>query len=130
MNPQDPNQPPYGGQQWGGQPPGYSPGYAPAYSPAATTNTMAIVALVGALVFAPLGIVFGHIARGQIRRTGEGGRGLATAGLIIGYVLTGVWVLTVVLLIIFGVFVASHESDFEPSYVPSSDTSVFFTHIP
>ena len=41
-----------------------------------------------ALVFGPpaiLAIVFGHIARGQIRRTGEGGRGMATAGLILGY---------------------------------------------
>jgi len=41
-----------------------------------------------ALVLGPLAIlaiVFGHIARGQVRRTGEGGRGMATAGLILGY---------------------------------------------
>jgi hypothetical protein len=30
-------------------------------------------------------IVFGHIARSRIKRTGGGGRGLALAGLIIGY---------------------------------------------
>ncbi len=30
-------------------------------------------------------MVLGHVARGQIRRTGEGGSGLAMAGLILGY---------------------------------------------
>lgn len=74
-NPYDRNQP-AGGQPWGA---------SPAYQ---TTNGMAIAALVGSLVFAPLGIILGHIARSQIKRTGEGGRGMATAGLIIGYVVT------------------------------------------
>ena len=46
---------------------------------------MAIAALILVFVFFPLGIIFGHVARGQIRRTGEGGKGLATAALIIGY---------------------------------------------
>lgn len=32
-----------------------------------------------------LGIVFGHLARARIRRTGEAGWGTATAGLVIGY---------------------------------------------
>lgn len=50
-----------------------------------TTNALAIAALILVFVFLPLGIVFGHLARGQIKRTGEGGKGLATAALIIGY---------------------------------------------
>ena len=55
------------------------------------TNPLAIGSMVcglAALVLGPLAIlaiVFGHIARGQVRRTGEGGRGMATAGLILGY---------------------------------------------
>ena len=47
-----------------------------------------IVCAMAALVLGPLAIlaiVFGHIARGQVHRTGEGGRGMATAGLILGY---------------------------------------------
>lgn len=32
-----------------------------------------------------IAVVLGHTARGQIRRTGEGGAGLAMAGLILGY---------------------------------------------
>jgi hypothetical protein len=54
---------------------------------------MAILSLVMAFVFSPLGIVFGHIARKQMRQTGEQGHGLATAGLIIGYIFTTLMVL-------------------------------------
>lgn len=58
-----------------------------------STNTMAILALVFAFVFAPLGIVFGHMAKKQIKTTGEGGEGMATAGLVLGYIFTGITVL-------------------------------------
>lgn len=54
----------------------------------AGTNTMAVLALVFAFVFSPLGIVFGVIARKQIARTGEGGAGLAKAGIILGVIFT------------------------------------------
>ncbi|MGI5166102.1 DUF4190 domain-containing protein [Spirillospora sp. CA-253888] len=40
-----------------------------------------------------LAIIFGHVAQGQIKRTGEGGSGLAIAGLILGYILTVGWAL-------------------------------------
>ena len=59
------------------------------YAPVATTNTMAILALVFAFVFAPAAIIMGHVAKKQIRRTGEQGEGLATAGLWLGYIFTG-----------------------------------------
>lgn len=56
------------------------------------TNQMAIVSIccaAGQLLAGPLttipAIVCGHIARSQIRRTGEEGGGLALAGLLIGY---------------------------------------------
>ena len=52
------------------------------------TNTMAILALVFAFVFAPLGIVFGFIAKKQIRQSGDGGSGLATAGIVLGIIFT------------------------------------------
>lgn len=50
------------------------------------TNTLAIVALVGSFFVSLVGIICGHIALKQIKETGEQGRGLALAGLIIGYV--------------------------------------------
>jgi hypothetical protein len=53
---------------------------------------MAILALVFAFIFSPAAIVLGHIAKKQIRQTGEQGEGLATAGLWLGYIFTGLYV--------------------------------------
>ena len=65
----------------------YSPGTAPQPLTASQTNGFAIASLVVALTGAGsiLAIIFGHIARHQIRQTGQSGAGLALAGLIIGY---------------------------------------------
>ncbi len=59
-------------------------GYAPA-PVAAKTNGLAIAALVSSFFISLLGIILGHIALNQIKTTGEGGRGLAIAALVIGY---------------------------------------------
>ena len=81
------------------------PAYPP-YPPAAPTNGLAIASLVcgvGAFViglsFIPA-IICGHIARGQIRRTGEQGGGLALAGLILGYVAGALFIVLVAVLVI------------------------------
>jgi peptidyl-prolyl cis-trans isomerase B (cyclophilin B) len=98
---------PYGTQPYGTQPYGTQPyepyGYPghpyPPYPypyPAPRTNALAIASLVCAFLFAPLGIVFGHLSLSQIRRSGEDGRGLALAGLVIGYVVTIAAILAVV----------------------------------
>ena len=60
----------------------------PAPYPPRQTNAMAIASLVCAFLFAPLAILFGHLSLSQIKRSGEEGRGLAIAGLVIGYVVT------------------------------------------
>jgi peptidyl-prolyl cis-trans isomerase B (cyclophilin B) len=65
---------------------------------------MAIASLICAFLFAPLGIIFGHISLSQIRRTGEQGRGLAIAGLVIGYLMTALTILAVVLAVVASVF--------------------------
>ncbi len=93
-------------QQYGQQPAVYpQPVYQqPAYGyPAAPpTNTLAVVSLVASLatlvlgVTAIVGVITGHMALGQIKRTGEAGRGMAVAGLIIGYVFVGFGVLAIV----------------------------------
>ena len=74
--------------------PGYPPGYP--YPPARPTNALAIASLVCAFLFAPLGIVFGYLSLSQIKRSGEDGRGLAIAGLVIGYVVTIATIVAVV----------------------------------
>jgi hypothetical protein len=70
----------------------------------ANTNGLAIASLACGLaqfVFGPLAaipaIVFGHMARHQIKRTGEQGAGLALAGLILGW---AVVILGIVLIVI------------------------------
>ena len=49
------------------------------------TNTLAIVSLVLAFFISLGAVITGHIALGQIKTTGEGGRGLAITGLVLGY---------------------------------------------
>ncbi|WP_327006468.1 DUF4190 domain-containing protein [Dactylosporangium sp. NBC_01737] len=49
-------------------------------------NKMAVIALVCAVLVPPFGILMGHIAWAQTRRTGERGHRLALAALVIGYV--------------------------------------------
>ncbi|WP_320065687.1 DUF4190 domain-containing protein [Micromonospora sp. RTGN7] len=100
--PQEPDQPPSpyepppgGPAQYGphvqpgqyGPPPGYGQ-YGQQSGPVRGTNILAVLSLVFAFVFAPAGIVLGHVAKRQIRRTGEEGDQLATWGLILGYLFT------------------------------------------
>ena len=77
-----PNQPPYYG---------YPGGPYGAYPGAGGTNGFAIASLVlGILTLCGLGsvlaVIFGHIALGQIKDRNQTGRGLAIAGLVLGYV--------------------------------------------
>jgi undecaprenyl-diphosphatase len=58
-------------------------------SRSAVTNRLAVLSLVFAFVFSPLGAVFGHLAKKRIKDTGEAGDGLATAGLVVSYLSIG-----------------------------------------
>lgn len=91
-------------------PPGYGYGYASPMTPV-KTNGFAIASLVcscaGIFFFglaAILGIVFGFVARSQIAASQgqERGRGLATAGIIVGFVLLAVGILLIVTLVVTG----------------------------
>jgi hypothetical protein len=50
-----------------------------------------------------LGVIFGFVARSQIKnaRGAQGGAGLALAGIIVGFSLIGLFVLAVILVAIF-----------------------------
>jgi hypothetical protein len=114
--PPAPGQPVYG-QPAPGQPygqPVYGQPYPPAYAAGPRTNTLALVSMILSLVglatgvTAIGGIVCGHIGLSQIKRTGEAGRGMALAGVIVGYVVVGFWVLLIVayiviLVVVFGI---------------------------
>jgi hypothetical protein len=72
------------------QPPYPAPGEQqpglPAPGQPQRTNTMAILGLVFAFVFSPLGIVFSAMGLNQTKKRGEGGRGLAITGLVLSIV--------------------------------------------
>ncbi|MGY1602342.1 DUF4190 domain-containing protein [Geodermatophilus sp. SYSU D00815] len=112
-----PGQPPaygpppgYGPPPQYGPPQGYPPPY-PVYGP--PTNALAIAALVCALTVAPVGLGLGIAARKQIRRSGEQGDGMALAAVIIGGIVTGIWVLVVAVLVI-SWFALAGSVDFGP----------------
>ena len=79
---------------------------APPAAAAARTNSLAVASLILGLLslfvpFAILAVVFGHVARSQIRKSAgrQKGSGMALAGLILGYLALGfiLFVLLVVL---------------------------------
>lgn len=76
------------------------------------TNGLAIASLVVSLTCCGgvLGIIFGHIALGQIKRTGEEGRGLALAGLIIGYVILAL--IVVYFFVVYGLLGLAASQDY------------------
>jgi hypothetical protein len=102
-----------------GSPPAY-PGY-PGYGygtpmpVAAPNNPMAIVSLVLSLVgiacglTAPVGAILGHVARRQIRQRGEGGAGMALAGIIVGWIVTGLYLIYIAFLIVMIVIAAKNS---------------------
>lgn len=107
-----------------GHPPGY--GYPPVWQPRPRTNATAVTAMVlsicgtalgicvgcafapAALLILPVataGAITGHVALRQVRTRGEGGRGMALAGTIVGWSGTGLLVaalLAVATLIVLG----------------------------
>lgn len=135
QQPQYPPPPGYAPPPGYEQPPAYDPnaaaayGYAqpsayPGYPPAAPqTSGMAIASLVlsllgliGLALIGPiLGVIFGHMALGEIKRSNGavGGQGLAMAGLIIGYVELGLTLLfCAVIAIVIIASAASQPSSF------------------
>jgi hypothetical protein len=85
-------------------PPGYEYGYGYGYGPQPGTNGFSIASLVLGIICAYwigsiLAVIFGHIALSQIERSGQQGRGMAIAGLVLGYV----WIAVGIILIIVAV---------------------------
>ncbi|WP_217199534.1 DUF4190 domain-containing protein [Streptomyces buecherae] len=83
-SPQQPHQQP---------PPGW-PGYPPYYVAAQRTNGLAVASMVLGILWlywvgSILALIFGYVARNQIRERGEGGGGMATAGIVLGWVGAG-----------------------------------------
>jgi hypothetical protein len=94
-------------QQWGQQ---QTPWQAPPATPGSATAAL-ILGICGLLVcgviLGPLAIVYGNKARREIDSSGGrlGGRGMATAGLVLGWVALGLWAIWII------IFIASAASN-------------------
>jgi len=88
----------------------------------APTNSLAVVSLVAGIagyviphpfIAGIIAIITGHIARRQIRQTGESGGALALVGLILGYVHLALSILLVAVIALvilgFGIFALSRS---------------------
>jgi len=96
------------GYPGGPPPPGWYPPPGPGYGPPQPkpgTNGFAVAALVFGFLGPLFAAVFGVIALNQIKRTGQGGRGLAIAGLV----LAGVWVLVIAVGVTVAVATSAHR---------------------
>ena len=121
----DGTQPPYEQQPYQQQPSGQQPYQQPGYGQqgysaqpypqqpyggvaSRPTNSLAIVSLISGIAgwtLVPLlgsivAIITGHMAKRQIAVTGDEGSGMATAGLVIGYVFVGLAVIGLVLFVL------------------------------
>jgi DUF1707 SHOCT-like domain/Domain of unknown function (DUF4190) len=86
----------------------------PVYQPPVTTNSLARASLVlGVAEFFTMGltaipaIICGHIAKREMRQTGQRGDGLATSGLVLGYMAVIFWGILIALSIVGAVISAS-----------------------
>ena len=90
-----------------GVPTGYS------VAGAVTTSGFAIASLVlGILGISLLSIIFGFIALSQIKKRGQKGRGMAIAGIVLGFV----WTALLILLIVIGLNSTSNSSSYHDGY--------------
>ena len=83
----------------------YHAGYYQQIAPLPPTNGLAVGAMVCGIAeiftfgFAAIpAVILGHIARGQIKETGERGDGMAIAGLVLGYLGIAAWVLMILVI--------------------------------
>ncbi|MDR3359929.1 MAG: DUF4190 domain-containing protein [Bifidobacteriaceae bacterium] len=79
-----------------------APGQVVVVQAAPQTNPFVIASLIfGVIGGWGLAIIFGHVARSQIFKTGQGGAGMALAGLILGYLSLAVSIAAVVFFVVF-----------------------------
>jgi peptidyl-prolyl cis-trans isomerase B (cyclophilin B) len=79
--------------------------------PKADADGAAIAALICAFIIPVLGIIFGHVSRGQARRKGLEPSGVATAGCVLGYVFTAIAVIAIIAIAVAAAYAGSAPCD-------------------
>ncbi|MFC6015124.1 DUF4190 domain-containing protein [Plantactinospora solaniradicis] len=115
-----------------GQPPaaaGYPPPGYPVIVAAPPVNGLSIAALVVSIVgvlglcgyglggyIGIVGAILGHVSRKQIRERGEGGAGMATAGIIVGWIAGAIAVLATIAIVGLIIWAAQQPSGYDSGY--------------
>ena len=95
---------------------------APGPAPSGEVNTLATLSIVFAFVFAPVGVVLGHLALAQISRRGQRGRDRALIGLTLSYVVILVAVIALIVWLILGGGPRSSPAQTNPSKASTMTT--------
>lgn len=99
-----------------GVPSAYSPYGGGYYQPPRGTNGLAIASLIISCVSfffcmpaSALGAILGHVARNQIKDSGEEGDGLALAGIIVGWIVFGLMAALIAFYVLFFVWAINNQ---------------------
>lgn len=126
-NPNDPNLQQPAAPQYSPPPPPAAPPAAPytaspQYAPEKKTNVMSIISMISSIIglftfgiLCLLGVILGHISLSQIKRTNEGGKGMAITGLIVGYIGIVGWIIGMIIFFVVLGMVGAAMSD--PNFV-------------
>jgi hypothetical protein len=73
-------------------------------------NTLAVVSLASAVTGfgAAAAVITGHVSLAQIKKSQESGRGLAIAGVVAGYTVIGLWILSTVGFVVLTIWGVRH----------------------
>ena len=133
-NPNDPNLQQPAAPQYSPPPPPAAPPAAPytaapqyaaappQYAPEKKTNVMSIISMISSIVglftfgiLCLLGVILGHVSLNQIKRTNEGGKGMAITGLVVGYIGIVGWIIGMIIFFVVLSMVGAAMSD--PNFV-------------
>lgn len=89
-----------------------------------STNMMAILGFIFSLLFSLIGLILSILALKQIKTSQEGGKGLATAGLIISIIKLVLGILLIVLIFVSVVFSSAVWPSIKDSIIDSTKCSV------
>ena len=82
-----------------------------------STNGMAIASMVLGILWiwwigSVLALIFGYVALNKIKQTGQGGKGMAMAGIVLGWIGVGVFIVVIIVMVAAGGSSSSYDAGY------------------